>query len=77
MTCTVFSLNFSSAGKGPFFSWPERQKKCARGALSSGEGGSGVRDMSTISWQNLGTKFPQTSFPHFKTYFMQISRCYL
>ena len=25
---------------------------------------------------NLGAKFSETSFPHFKTYFTQIGRCY-
>ena len=26
---------------------------------------------------NLGTKFSEMSFPHFKTYYTQIGRCYL
>ena len=48
-----------------------------RGALSRGEGGIGVRDMAPPSLGNLGAKFSETSFPHFKTYFTQIGRCYL
>jgi len=42
-----------------------------------GEGGSGVRDMALPLLGNLGAKFSETSFPHFKPYFMQISGCYL
>ena len=41
----VFSLNFSSAGKGPFMA--SKVKVCPRGTLSWWrEGGSGVRDMA-------------------------------
>ena len=47
-----------------------RQKICARGAFSwgGGEGGSGVRDTAPPSLGNLGAKFSEMSFPHFKTY---------
>ena len=41
---SVFSLNFSSAGKGPFMA--SNAKICPRGALFLGEGGIGVRDMA-------------------------------
>ena len=41
-------------------------------------GGSGVRGMVLPLLGNLGAKFSETLFPHFKTYFMQIiGRCYL
>ena len=40
-------------------------------------GGSGVRDMALPSLGNLRAKFSETSFPHFKTCFTQIGRCYL
>ena len=42
-----------------------------------GGGGSGVRDMALPSLGNLRAKFSETSFPHFKTCFTQIGRCYL
>ena len=41
-----------------------------------GAEGSGVRDMATPLLGNLGAKFSETSFPHFKTYFMQMSGYY-
>jgi len=44
---------------------------CTSGAQSWGEGDSGVRDMAPLSLRNLGAKFSDTSFPHFKTYFTQ------
>ena len=74
---TIFSLNFSPVGKGPLILWLVRQKIFTRGALSRGEGGIGVRDMAPPSQGNLGAKFSETSFPHVKTYFTQIGRCYL
>ena len=48
---------------------PVRQKICA----SDGWRGSGMRNNV---W-NLGARCSETSFPHFKTYFTQIGRCYL
>ena len=33
--------------------------------------------MALLSLGNLGAKFSETSFPHFKTYFTQICRCHL
>ena len=74
---TIFSLNFSPVGKGPLILWLVRQKIFTRGALSRGEGGIGVRDIAPPSLGNLGTKFSEMSFPHFKTYFTQIGCCYL
>ena len=44
---------------------------------SWGKRGSGVRDVALLSLGNLGAKFSETSFPHFKTYFTQICRCHL
>ena len=43
---SIYSVlpNFSLAGKGPFITG-KAKKKCGRGALSWGEGGSGVRDI--------------------------------
>ena len=65
MTCTVFSLNFSSAGKGPFMASKTKKNVLeAHFPGGGGGGGSGERDMATISLWNLGTKFPETSFPH-------------
>ena len=48
-----------------------------RGALFRGYWGSGVRDMALPLLGNLGAKFSEMSFPHFKTYYTQIGRCYL
>ena len=58
---TVFSLNFSSAGKGPFM-----DSKAEKG----GGGDSGVRNMDPPSLRNF-------LFPYFKTYFTQICCRYL
>ena len=44
---------------------------------SWGKRGSGVRDVALLSLGNLGAKFSEMSFPHFKTYFTQICRCHL
>ena len=41
------------------------------------KGAGGVRDMALSSLGNLGAKFSEMSFPHFKTYFTQIHHCYL
>ena len=71
---SVFSLNFSSAGKGP---WQVREKICVRGALSWGRGSSGVRDVVLPSLAKLGAKFFEMLISHFKTYFTQIAHCYL
>ena len=65
MTCTVFSLNFSSAGKGPFMA--SETKNSVLEAHFPGGGGGGGRGkgaMATIPLGKLGTKFPETSFPH-------------
>ena len=32
--------------------------------------------MALLSLENLGAKFSETSFPHFKTYFTQIGHCW-
>ena len=69
----VFSVNFSSAVKGSFIAGKAKD----RGAFFRGQGGSGVRDMAPPLLGNLGAKFSETSFPHFKTSFTQIGRCYL
>ena len=60
----VFSVNFSSAVKGSFIAGKAKD----RGAFFRGQGGSGVRDMAPPLLGNLGAKFSETSFPHFKTY---------
>jgi len=72
---TVFSLNLSSAGKGPFMAGKAINMSQRRTFL--GEGGSGVRDMALTSLWNLAAKCSEALFPHFKPYFTQISRCYL
>ena len=74
----MFSLNFSSAGKGSFMAGEAKNMHQRHTFLGGGGGGgSGVKDKaSTLLW-NLGAKFSEMLFPHFKTYFMQISRCYI
>ena len=73
----MFSLNFSSAGKGSFMAGEAKNMHQRHTFLGGGGGGSGVKDKaSTLLW-NLGAKFSEMLFPHFKTYFMQISHCYL
>ena len=47
------------------------------GGGGGGGGGSEVKDTASTSLWNLGAKFPEMSFPHFKTYFMQMSHCYI
>ena len=62
----MFSLNFSSAGKGPF-----------TGVRFRGQAGSEVREMAPLLPGNLGAKFSGMSFPKYNTYFGQIGHCYL
>ena len=57
------------AGKGPFMGSKARN-------ISGGGRGTGMTDKAPPSRGNLGAKFSETSFPHCKTYFMQIDRCY-
>ena len=45
--------------------------------FSQTQGGSGVKNMALPSLGNLGAKFSETSFRHFKSYFTQIGFCYL
>ena len=60
----VFSLNFSSAGKGPFMAGKANnmQQRCN---LLGGGRVSRVRDMAPLLLGNLGAKFSEMSFPHF------------
>ena len=60
----VFSLNFSSAGNGPFMAGKAKNMH-QRCNLLAGEGVSRVRDMAPLVLGNLGAKFSETSFPHF------------
>ena len=50
----VFSLNFSSAGKGQFIAG--KAKRCTRGEFSWRQGGSGLRDMAPPLLGNLEAK---------------------
>ena len=68
----LFSLNFSCAGNWPFMAG-KAKKMCQRRTFLGKRRGSGVRDMAPPLLRNLGAKFSTTSFPHFKTYFTQIS----
>ena len=67
-TYAVFSLNFSSAGKGPFRDG--KAKNIYFSKRGGGRGDGGVRDMDPPSLGNF-------LFPHFKTYFTQICCRYL
>ena len=73
---TVLSLNFSSAGKESFIAGMAKNMH-HRGALFQGQAGSGVQDMALPLLGNLGAKFSEMLFPHFKTFFTQIDCCYL
>ena len=55
-------------------SWPKRQTKCARGALSWGQWGEGHGPALTGKFRS---QLSEESFPYFKTYIKQISHCYL
>ena len=57
----VFSLNFSSAGKGPFKA--SKAKNVHQKCTFLGAGGSGVWDMTPPLLGNLGAKISETSFP--------------
>ena len=52
---TVFSLNFSSAGRGSFIAGKAKNMHYG-GALFRGQGDSGVRDMVPPLMGNLGDK---------------------
>ena len=69
---SVFSLNFSSAGKGPFMDSKAKNIYFSKrgGGGGGGRGGSGVRDMDPPSLGNF-------LFPYFKTCFTQICCRYL
>ena len=45
--------------------------------FSQTQGSSGVKNMALPSLGNLGAKFSEMSFRHFKSYFTQIGFCYL
>ena len=68
----VFSLNFRSAGKGPF-TVSNAKNMHHRGACFWGLAGSGVWEMAPLLLGNLGAKFSEMSLPHVKTYFTQIN----
>ena len=72
----MFSLNFSSAGKGPFTAGKVKNMH-HRGVRFRGQAGSGVREIAPLLPGNLGAKFSGMSFPKYNTYFTQIGRCYL
>ena len=71
---TLFSLNFSSAGKGPFTAGKAKNMH-HRGARFRGQAGSAVQEMAPILLRNLGAKFSEMSYNQFKTFFTQIGRC--
>ena len=64
----MFSLNFSSVGKGPFMDGKAKNIYFSKGRGGRGDGG--VRDMDPPSLGNF-------LFPYFKTYFTQICCRYL
>ena len=71
----VFSRNFSSAGKGTFISG--KAKNMSQRCTFLGARDRGLRNIVPPLLGNLGAKFSEMSFPHFKTYFMQVSRPYI
>ena len=75
--CSPLILAQQGQCKGPYMAKYCKPKICTRGTISWGKRGSGVRDMALLSLGNLGAKFSEMSFPHFKTYFTQICHCHL
>ena len=77
----VFSLNFRSAGKGPFMAGKAKDNMCQRHNFLWGRGRLRVRDnffLAPLSLGNLGAKFSETSFLYFKTYFINAKQhCHL
>ena len=71
----VFSLNFRSAGKGPFMAGKAKDNMGHRHNFLWGGGRLGVRGnfflAPALSLGNLGAKFSETSFLYFKACFMQ------
>ena len=53
------------------------QRRTFLGEMGGWGVGSEVRDMTLPTLRNLGPKFSEMSFPHLKTYFTQIGRCFL
>ena len=60
----VFSLNFSSAGKGPFMAGKAKNMH-QRCNLLGGGGVRRVRDVAPLLLGNLGANFSEMSFSHF------------
>ena len=65
---SMFFLNFSSAGKGPFTA-SKAKNMHHRGVRFRRQAGSGVWEMAPLLPGNLGAKFSEMSFPKYKTYF--------
>ena len=77
ITLYIVIPKFSSAGKGPFTAGKAKNVRI-RGARFRVLAGSGVREMAPLLLGNLGAKFSEMLFPHFKTYVTtQIGRCFL
>ena len=51
MNVAVFSLKFSSAGKGPFMASKAKKNMRQRWHFPGGKGGSGVEDMAHARWE--------------------------
>ena len=71
----MFSLIFSSAGKGPFMA-RKANAMCQRPTFLGEGRGLGSEGHGFDLAAKFAT-FSEMSLPHFKTYFTQISRCYL
>ena len=71
----VFSLNINSAGKEAFMT--SKTKNILQSCTFLGCGGGGEEESEGHGPSLGGAKFFETSFPHFRTYFTQISHCYL
>ena len=65
----VFSLNFSSAGRGPFMAGMAKNMRGRYTSLGIGGSGQWSEGHGPPSLGNLGAKFSETSFHHFKTSF--------
>ena len=75
----VFSLNINSAGKEACMTCKTKNilQSCTFLGCGGGGGGGGEEESEGHGPSLGGVKFFETSFPHFRTYFTQISHCYL
>ena len=73
----MFSLNFSSAGKGPFMAGEVKNMHQRHNFLGGGGRGGWTEGHGPTLAEKFRSQVLGTSFPDFKTYFMQLGHCRL